>query len=507
MAVHIIDPIVANLLSIVQAVSAAPYARITVDKHHCENLNSMKLQDILSDIEKAVVSRWGRAENCDSLQQIKELYEDIKIQKKSLKTLKSQKQLLSKKFSKPGSSSTAQNTVKEQIAHASARLKAAEKQLKLTQKCLLAFFDPDDELPDLPARFSHVTPDESSIEDFKIIYVEDSEAPDWDSYVKTHAASAHAHLYQWRDLFKKTFNCQSKFYAAKSKSGKLVGILPVYFLKSKLFGHLAVSVPYLNYGGPLADNRDVEAALLDAAAKDCKQAKVPHLEIRATNHLNDWPSKNEKLSMVLGLAKTEQAFDEKMGAKIRAQVNRARRFGFQVKTGKADLINDFYTVFSTNMRDLGTPVYSKRFFREMINTFPASSQIVVLYSKNKPASAAFLLGHDNILEIPWASTIKYYNSMDANMLLYREVLGFAIRNHYNYFDFGRSSKDSSTYRFKKQWGAKPVEHHWHYWLDNNAPLPELNPNNPKYKLLIKIWQMLPVFLTRWIGPPIISKIP
>ena len=81
MAVHIIDPIVANLLSIVQAVSAAPYARITVDKHHCENLNSMKLQDILSDIEKAVVSRWGRAENCDSLQQIKELYEDIKIQK------------------------------------------------------------------------------------------------------------------------------------------------------------------------------------------------------------------------------------------------------------------------------------------------------------------------------------------------------------------------------------------------------------------------------------------
>ena len=125
----------------------------------------------------------------------------------------------------------------------------------------------------------------------------------------------------------------------------------------------------------------------------------------------------------------------------------------------------------------------------------------------RPVAAAFLLGYKDTLEIPWASTIKDVNHLSVNMLLYWEVLKFAVDNQYQYFDFGRSSKDSGTFRFKQQWGAIPKQCYWHYWLKNNAEMPSLNPNNPKYKLVISLWKKLPVSVTKYIGPNIVKSLP
>jgi serine/alanine adding enzyme len=164
-------------------------------------------------------------------------------------------------------------------------------------------------------------------------------------------------------------------------------------------------------------------------------------------------------------------------------------------------------VFAKNMRDLGTPVYGKAFFRHILQTFPDNSRIIIVRLNKHPVAAAFLLGHDTTLEIPWASTIKQVNHLSMNMLLYWEVLKFAIGSNYRFFDFGRSSKDSGTYRFKQQWGAKPRQCYWHYWLRGGGELPALNPNNPKYKALITLWKIMPVWLTKWIGPGIVKNLP
>ena len=159
------------------------------------------------------------------------------------------------------------------------------------------------------------------------------------------------------------------------------------------------------------------------------------------------------------------------------------------------------------MRDLGTPVYSKNLFKNILNNFPESARIIIIQLNNKPVSAAFLIGYKDKLEIPWASTIKEVNHLSINMLLYWEVLSFAISKKYNFFDFGRSSINAGTYKFKKQWGAQGKESYWHYWLDENTEMPSLNPNNPKYKLVISIWKKLPVSLTRIIGPSIVKNLP
>ena len=159
------------------------------------------------------------------------------------------------------------------------------------------------------------------------------------------------------------------------------------------------------------------------------------------------------------------------------------------------------------MRDLGTPVYSNSFFSKILQQFPEHSKIIIVHLNNRPVAAAFLLGYKDTLEIPWASTIKDVNHLSMNMLLYWEVLKFAIKNQYQYFDFGRSSKNSSTFRFKQQWGAKPKQMYWHYWLPENVELPRLNPDNPEFALAISVWKKIPVIITKWLGPLIVKNLP
>ena len=124
-----------------------------------------------------------------------------------------------------------------------------------------------------------------------------------------------------------------------------------------------------------------------------------------------------------------------------------------------------------------------------------------------PAAVGFLLGYGEILEIPWASTLRKFNKYSINMWMYRQILGYAIDKKFIYFDFGRSSIDAGTYKFKKQWGAKPIQHYWYYQLADGKVLPQLNPNNPKYKLAISVWQKLPVWVTKIIGPPLVKYLP
>jgi hypothetical protein len=122
-------------------------------------------------------------------------------------------------------------------------------------------------------------------------------------------------------------------------------------------------------------------------------------------------------------------------------------------------------------------------------------------------AAAFLIGYGGRLEIPWASTIRDVNHLSINMLLYWEVLKYAIQHQYRIFDFGRSSRDSGTYFFKRQWGAHPQPLYWHYWLRGDRKLPALNPQNPKYALAINIWKHLPLFIANRLGPSVVKYLP
>jgi FemAB-related protein (PEP-CTERM system-associated) len=175
--------------------------------------------------------------------------------------------------------------------------------------------------------------------------------------------------------------------------------------------------------------------------------------------------------------------------------------------GGEDLLDGFYDVFSANMRDLGTPVYPKRFFRNILRQFPSRTWIVSVYSGHTVVASGLIVAFRDRIEIPWASSLRRFNRFSPNMLLYWTCLEFACTQGYRLFDFGRSTPNESTYRFKEQWGAKPHPLYWYYWLPDGRPIPQVNPRNPKYRSAIAVWQHLPVSLTRLIGPAIVKYIP
>ncbi len=330
---------------------------------------------------------------------------------------------------------------------------------------------------------------------------------DWDAFVQSRPAASIYHLARWRQLIKDCFGHDCHYLQALDSNNSVVGVLPLVRLKSRLFGDYLVSVPYFNYGGAIAMTAEIEVALMQSAEQLAQDLEVAHIEFRDNIERQSWPKRTDKVAMILQLPDSVEQLDKQIGSKLRAQVKRAQREKPEVLQGGAELLDDFYTVFALNMRDLGTPVYSKEFFRIILQVFPDESRLVVLRHAGKPVSAAFLLAFKQGVEIPWASTLREVNKLSMNMLLYWEVLRYAIQCKADYFDFGRSSRDAGTYKFKKQWGAQEVPLYWHYWLKDGGELPRLNPDNPKYRLAIKVWRQLPVALTKLIGPQVVKNLP
>lgn len=330
----------------------------------------------------------------------------------------------------------------------------------------------------------------------------------WNEFVKMHPESHCYHLAEWQGIIKSAFGLRGHYLYAVDEKEKICGVLPLVLSKSLLFGTFLTSVPFYNYSGVLTDSDEVAKALLDRAVEICKKVGASHLEFRHCKKSRlALLEKTHKVRMVLELPEDSETLWKGFKAKLRSQIKRAQREKMEVKFGGKELLKDFYEVFSINMRDLGTPVWTSTIFKNILSAFPEVAKICLVYIEGKPAAAGFLIGYKEYLEIPSASSLRQYNRLSPNMLLYWSVLEFGCKEGYKYFDFGRSSPEGGTYKFKKQWGAQPETLHWQYWLKNGQELPELNPQNPKYQLMIKTWQKLPVPLTKFIGPIISKNLP
>jgi FemAB-related protein (PEP-CTERM system-associated) len=330
----------------------------------------------------------------------------------------------------------------------------------------------------------------------------------WDNYVTAHPQASGYHLIAWQRVIERVFGHRTLYLAAKDEREQIHGVLPLVFLTSALFGRFLVSLPFVNYGGVLADSPISRKVLLERAVGLAKELQAAHIELRHEQTTDmGWPHKQHKVSMRLELPDDFSLLWKSFPAKLRSQIRRAEKEGMQFRIGGEEILDDFYGVFSRNMRDLGTPIYGRNFFAEILTTFPVHSRVGVVYLQGQPIAAGFLYGFRNILEIPWASSDRRYNRFAPNMLLYRSVLEYACQEGFRVFDFGRSTPASGTYRFKEQWGAQPVPLYWYYWLANGGPLPDLSPSNAKFRWAIYLWQRLPLAVSRYVGPRVVRFIP
>jgi FemAB-related protein (PEP-CTERM system-associated) len=288
-----------------------------------------------------------------------------------------------------------------------------------------------------------------------------------------------------------------------------VGLLPLAFVQSRLFGRFLVGLPYLNYGGVIADDEVVSRKLIDKAIELAEELDVRHLELRhkcAIDHPRLTTRTGHKVHMIRTLPATSEAMWKQLASSVRNQVRKGQKNGLVVAWGGEDLLPEFYDVFSRNMRDLGTPVYSRELFRAALRQFPDRAEFCVVRLKAKAVAAGLLVHGWKTTEIPSASSLRVYNSTCANMLMYWNLLERAIQGGQEAFDFGRSTPGTSVCKFKEQWGAKPEPAEWQYHL-RTGNSDDMRPDNPRYERLVKIWRRMPVGLTRLVGTPIVRGIP
>lgn len=329
-----------------------------------------------------------------------------------------------------------------------------------------------------------------------------------EDYVRNHPASSLWHTPEILQFITNTCGHAHQYLYASDRDGQIRGVLPVVQQTSWLFGNFMVSVPYFNYGGVLADSPIIAKELTQKAEQWRSERGARHIELRHTqDEFPDFPKRTDKMTWWLPLPKDQKWLWDSFQPKVRAQVRRGEREVSGVDIGGAELFEDFYRVFARNMRDLGTPVYGRDFFKNLLRTLGSRATLVVARIDGKPAGCAFLTGFGNRMEIPWASTLREHNHTGINMAMYWKVLQLAVEQGFELFDFGRCSRDAGTARFKQQWGAHPVPLHWHYCLPEGSEMPGLNPNNPKFRLLIAIWKRLPVAIANLLGPRIVKDLP
>lgn len=328
----------------------------------------------------------------------------------------------------------------------------------------------------------------------------DADRTAWDDYVSNHPEGTAYQFYAWQEAVGMAYSLRSEYLLAESGSA-VCGILPLIDFRVPFSGRTLISLPYCDAGGVLADTEMVARALLDSARSLAKNQGTGW-QIRSVRSLPDaGANQTDKVRMLLDLPESAGELLAGLDAKVRSQVKKPVRDGLTAKLGTHELIDHFYQVFAENMRDLGSPVHSRHWIEAIVSAYGDRVRIAVIYTpEGIPAAAGIVLIHPSTMSIPWASSLRRFNRLNPNMLLYWIFLNLAIDRGCRCFDFGRSTPGEGTYRFKEQWGTRPEPLFWGSGpCGGKAPKPGANGTEMR-SLAENLWRRMPLAVCNTLGP-------
>lgn len=353
--------------------------------------------------------------------------------------------------------------------------------------------------PVVPATGQNETP--------TIQYCDDAWATRWDAFLANQPSASFYHLYGWRRIVAENFSHPTKYLAVRS-GDEIAGVLPLVFLKSRLFGKILCSMPFVNYGAPCATSADADRSLREETKTLARTLGVDYVEMRSLTPAGvDWQANTHKVSMTITLDHDPDKLWSAYDTKHRTNIRRAYKHGFEVRSGGAELLDDFFTVVAESWRNLGTPLYRKSYFASILATFPERTRIFVTYAGKEPVAVAFNGYYRGTVEGMWAGTRAAFRAQQPNYVLYWEMIKHACETGCHTYHLGRSTADSAAETFKRKWNAEARPLYWQYYLPRGGALPALNVNNPKYQLAISLWRRLPIGVTTLLGPYLANYIP
>jgi len=335
--------------------------------------------------------------------------------------------------------------------------------------------------------------------------------PAWDRFAAGRAEGTFFHRSAWAGVFRDAFG-HTPMYAMAEQDGDIVGVLPLVHVKTRLFGNTLMSSPFCVYGGPLAASQDACLALERHCSTMMARTGAASAEFRLLHPLaegwlpdGDWQTRDGLyVTFRRAIAGDDDANLKAIPRKQRAVVRKGIERG--LTTTVADGVDGLHAIYAESVRNLGTPVFSRRYFRMLAEVFRGSMDVVTVLDGDAPVSAVMnFYDRDEVLPYYGGGTAAA-RACGGNDFMYWDVMRRAAARGCRVFDFGRSKDGTGAFAFKKNWGFSPAPLGYRYRLRPGAAIPDHNPLNPKYRLFIAAWKRLPLPVANLIGPHVVRGI-
>ncbi len=327
----------------------------------------------------------------------------------------------------------------------------------------------------------------------------------WEAYVGSHPQASFFHRAGWKRVIENSFG-QRTHYLYAERDGQIRGVLPLARYRSLLFGNGLISNGCCMGGGPLADDDDAYRALDETAIDLLRRLGATYLEYRQPIRRHpDWNCRdNLYATFEQPMATDEDAALKQIPRKQRAVVRKAMQGALidEMDTG----VDRLHALYAVNVRNLGTPVFSKRYFRNLKAEFGTDCDILTVSLDGRPLSSVLSFYFRDRVMPYYTGSVDQARPVGANDFMYWRLMRRAVERGYRTFDFGRSKIGTGPYAFKKNWGFTPVPVVHEFLMRAGGPMPEINPLNPKYRLFIALWRRLPLPVANLVGPHIVRNI-
>ncbi len=327
----------------------------------------------------------------------------------------------------------------------------------------------------------------------------------WDAFVLAQPQATFFHRAGWQTVIRDVFRHDTYFLYAES-GGEIQGVLPLAHVNSRLFGNALTGLPFAVYGGAAAATPEAATALEAEAQRLAVELGTDHLELRHIERRHtDWPVQELYVTFRKAILPKEEDNMLAIPRKQRAMVRKGIKNGLTSHIDPS--VDRFFALYADNVHRHGTPAMPKRYFQTLLKTFGADAEVLTVCSaEGRPLSSVLsFYFRDEVLPY-YAGDDEAARDLAANDFKYWELMRLACARGLKVFDYGRSKEGTGPYAFKKNWGFEPTPLNYEYRLYKRESIPQNNPANAKYKLLIATWRRLPIGVANWLGPFVVRNL-
>lgn len=339
---------------------------------------------------------------------------------------------------------------------------------------------------------------------YSVRHLASGDAARWDAFVRESSGGTFYHLAGWKSVIENQLH-HPAYYLYCECEGEILAVLPLVHLKSLLFGNALTSLPFLVYGGPVGECEKATEQVVSAAKELAQELNVDYLELRNQTPLaGDWQTKNTHVTFRKTLDPDPEANLMAIPRKQRAMIRKGIKAGLVAESDQdADRL---YAAMLVCKRNLGTPFFGARWLRAICDEFGDQVEITTVVHKQETVCSVMSFRYAKEILPYYGGGGELARDLKGNDFMYWSVMEKACRDGIEVFDYGRSTIDSGAYRFKKHWGFEPEPLHYQYFLVKSDSMPNLNPSNPRYRMLIDAWKRLPLPIAAALGPPLAKRL-